>query len=167
MFVFAGHPIPSLRSSTLMMIAGFLVRAVEDNIECEGRLSNLWEPTSSSRTTELIAGIDRGELSYPSLPFVGLVPHLDGAATSVAPILVKESRLLKNFVLLVLSSLAKKPCLLCKSDGPTTHKMALLELIVKNFMRPFLSNFSRAVTELHAKSKRRSVKPQSRKVLKV
>lgn len=94
-----------------MMIAGFLVRAVEDNIECEGRLSTLREPTSSSTTTELIAGIDRGELSYPSLPFVGLVPHLDGAATSVAPILVKESRLLKNFVLLVLSSMAKKHCL--------------------------------------------------------
>lgn len=167
MFVFAGHPLPSLRSSTLAMIAGFLVRAVEDNIECEGCLSNLREPTSSSTTTELIAGIDRGGLSYPSLPFVGLVSHLDGAATSVAPILMKESRPLKNFVSLVLPSLAKNPLFSCKTNGTTTHKMALLELIVKKFMRPFLSNFSRAVTELHVKSKRLSVKPQSRKVLKV
>ncbi|KAK8769863.1 hypothetical protein V5799_013673 [Amblyomma americanum] len=74
-------PPQSLRSSTLALIAGFLVRAVQDNIDCLGCIDKLRAPTCTSTTTALIAGINRGELSYPTLAFVGFVSILDGAAS--------------------------------------------------------------------------------------
>ncbi|KAH9384524.1 hypothetical protein HPB48_026532 [Haemaphysalis longicornis] len=88
----------SLRSSTLALIAGFLVRAIQDNIECEGCLVKLQAPSSGSQTTALIAGVHRGGLSYPTLPFVGLVHYLEQAASRVASVLVKGPQPCKKFL---------------------------------------------------------------------
>ncbi|XP_077484185.1 uncharacterized protein LOC144094136 [Amblyomma americanum] len=160
-------PQRSLRASTLAMIAGFLVRAVQDCIACEGCLINLRAPASQSTTTAIIAGMDRGGLSYPTLAFVGFVSRLEGAASSVAPVLVRGPRPLKKFADLVLPSLAKNTLFVCSKDTTGPHRMALLKLIVHKFMRPFLSNFASDLTEVHAKRKLISAKPKSRKVLKV
>ncbi|KAH9360043.1 hypothetical protein HPB48_001617 [Haemaphysalis longicornis] len=79
----------SLWSSTLALIAGFLVRAIEDNIECEGCLVKLRATSSTSPSIALIAGVDMGGLYYPTLPFVGFAHHLEQAASRVASVLAK------------------------------------------------------------------------------
>ncbi|KAM7295701.1 uncharacterized protein ISCGN_020974 [Ixodes scapularis] len=164
---YPGAPQQSLRSSTLALIAGFLVRAIQDNIDCEGCLVKLQAPTSRSTTTALIAGIDRGGLSYPTSTFVGFISHLESAASSVAPVLVTVPQPLKKFVNLVLPAVVKNPLFECSKDKTVSHRMALLNIILRKFMRPFLSNFTSKLTETQAKRKRLNSKPMSRKVLKV
>nr|XP_037274625.1 uncharacterized protein LOC119167271 [Rhipicephalus microplus] len=160
-------PQQSLRSSTLALIAGFLVRAIQDNIECEGCLVKLQAPSSSSPTTALIAGIDRGGLSYPTLPFVGFVHHLEQAASRVASMLVKGPQPLKKFSAVVLPSLLKSPLFDCAEDKSVPHKTKLVSVILQKFMRPFLSNTANGLTVSNAKKKALKTKPTSRKVLKV
>ncbi|CAN7941157.1 unnamed protein product [Ixodes hexagonus] len=139
---FAGPPPPqSLRASTLAMIAGFLVRAIQDGIDCDGCLLKLRAPTSHSTTTALIAGIDRGGLSYPTLAFVGFVSHLENAASSVAPALVRGPQPLKRFSSRVLPSVLKNPLFECRTDKTVSHRTNLVNLLRK-FMRPFLANFA-------------------------
>ncbi|KAH7940583.1 hypothetical protein HPB49_002329 [Dermacentor silvarum] len=122
-------PQRSLRASTLAMIAGFLVRAVQDCIECEGCLINLRAPVSHSTTTAIIADMDRGGLSYPTLAFVGFVSRLENAASSVAPAPVRGPKPLKKFTDLVLPSLRKNPLFVCPKDTTEPHRLALLRLI--------------------------------------
>ncbi|KAH7944684.1 hypothetical protein HPB51_028602 [Rhipicephalus microplus] len=160
-------PQQSLRSSTLALIAGFLVRAIQDNIECEGCLVKLQAPSSSSPTTALIAGIGRGGLSYPTLPFVGFVHHLEQAASRVASVLVKGPQPLKKFSAVVLPSLLKSPLFDCAEDKSVPHKTKLVSVILQKFMRPFLSNTANGLTVSNAKKKALKTKPTSRKVLKV
>ncbi|XP_075721826.1 uncharacterized protein LOC119186338 [Rhipicephalus microplus] len=160
-------PQQSLRSSTLALIAGFLVRAIQDNIECEGCLVKLQAPSSSSPTTALIAGIDRGGLSYPTLPFVGFVHHLEQAASRVASVLVKGPQPLKKFSAVVLPSLLKSPLFDCAEDKSVPHKTKLVSVVLQKFMRPFLSNTANGLTVSNAKKKALKTKPTSRKVLKV
>ncbi|KAH7985769.1 hypothetical protein HPB49_026279 [Dermacentor silvarum] len=160
-------PQRSLRASTLAMIAGFLVRAVQDCIECEGCLINMRAPVSHSTTTAIIAGMDRSGLSYPTLAFVGFVSRLENAASSVAPALVRGPKPLKKFTDLVLPSLQKNPLFVCPKDTPEPHRLALLRLLVQKFMRPFLANFTSDLAQEHAKRKIINAKPKSRKILKV
>ncbi|XP_070379309.1 uncharacterized protein [Dermacentor albipictus] len=160
-------PQRSFRASTLAMIAGFLVRAVQDCIACEGCLINLSAQASQSTTTAIIAGMDRGGLPYPALAFVGFVSRLEGAASSVALVLVRGPRPLKKFADLVLPSLTKNPQFVCVKVTTEPHRRALLKLMVHKFMRSFLSNFASDLTEEYAKGKLINAKPKSRKVLKV
>nr|XP_037275313.1 uncharacterized protein LOC119167958 [Rhipicephalus microplus] len=164
---FPSPPTQSLRASTLALIAGFLVRAVQDNICCEGCLMKIQAPKSSSTTTALIAGIDRGGLSYPSLPFVGFVSVLEGAASKAAAILVKGQKPLQKFSSIVLPSLLKNSLFACTMNDSVSHRAALLNLILRKFMRPFLANYANNLTEAHSKRKLLNRKPLSRKVLKV
>ncbi|XP_075743746.1 uncharacterized protein LOC142802647 [Rhipicephalus microplus] len=166
---FPSPPTQSLRASTLALIAGFLVRAVQDNICCEGCLMKIQAPKSSSTTTSLIAGIDRGGLSYPSLPFVGFVSVLEGAASKAAAILVKGQKPLQKFssIVLVLPSLLKNSLFACTMNDSVSHRAALLNLILRKFMRPFLANYANNLTEAHSKRKLLNRKPLLRKVLKV
>lgn len=165
-FIFPGPPQQSLRSSTLALIAGFLVRAVQDNIECMGCLDKLRAPTSVS-TTALIAGIDRGGLSYPTLAFVGFITRLKNSASRVAAELVKGPQPLKKFAAVILPSAVKNPLFECLVDKSEAHIMRLLKLIVQKFMRPFSTNFAGHPTERNAKRKLLNKKPCSRKVIKV
>lgn len=140
---------------------------IQDNIECEGCLVKLQAPSSSSPTTALIAGIDRGGLSYPTLPFVGFVHHLEQAASRVASVLVKGPQPLKKFSAVVLPSLLKSPLFDCAEDKSVPHKTKLVSVILQKFMRPFLSNTANGLTVSNAKKKALKTKPTSRKVLKV
>lgn len=77
-------------------------------------------------TTVFISGIDKDGLSYPTLALVGLVSHLEGAATIMAPILVKEPQLL---IKVRLSSASfprtwKNPQF-CENYGAAAHKMLI------------------------------------------
>ncbi|XP_037268860.2 uncharacterized protein LOC119160746 isoform X2 [Rhipicephalus microplus] len=164
---FPSPPTQSLRASTLALIAGFLVRAVQDNSCCEGCLMKIQAPKSSSTTTALIAGIDRGGLSYPSLPFVGFLSVLEGAASKAAAILVKGQKPLQKFSSIVLPSLLKNSLFACTMNNSVSHRAALLNLILRKFMRPFLANYANNLTEAHSKRKLLNRKPLSRKVLKV
>lgn len=156
-----------MRTSTLALIAGFLVRAVHDNVSCEGCLSKIQAPKSSSTTIALIAGVDRGGLSYPTLAFVGFVSLLESTASTVAAVLVKGPQPLKKFSSTVLPALMKNPLFDCSTNDSVSHKAALLNLLLRKFMRPFLANFTNNLTEAHAKRKLLNKKPLSRKVLKV
>lgn len=100
------------------------------------------EEVISKIATVLIAGIAGVGLSYQTLPFVCLVIHLEGAATSVAPILVKDLQLLKKFASPMLPSLAENSFFVQKLWGCHT-KMTLLVLRVHGFTWPFRSNFVR------------------------
>ncbi|KAL1429305.1 hypothetical protein MTO96_016462 [Rhipicephalus appendiculatus] len=160
-------PQQSLRSSTLALIAGFLVRAVQDNITCEGCILKLESPKSHSTTTALIADIDRGGLSYPSIAFVGFVSLLELAASRVAALLMRQPQPLQKFVCAVLPSILKNPLFKCERDDSVAHTTALVKLIILKFLRPFLANVSSNMTEKQAKRKLLHTKPQSRKVLKV
>ncbi|XP_037523600.2 DNA transposase THAP9 [Rhipicephalus sanguineus] len=160
-------PQQSLRSSTLALIAGFLVRAVRDNIMCEGCIMKLESPKSHSTTTAIIAGIDRGGLSYPSIAFVGFVSLLEFAASRAAALLIRRPQPLQKFTCAVLPSVIKNPLFKCERNDSVAHTTALVKLILVKFLRPFLANFSSNMTETHAKRKLLHSKPQSRKVLKV
>lgn len=166
--ILTGAPDRSLRASTLAMIAGFLVRAVQDGIEFEGCLNNLRAPASQSATTAIIAGMDRGGLSYPTLAFAGFVSRLEKLESSVAPVLVRGPRPLKKFADLVLPSLRKNPLFMCTKTQPSlTEWRYYIRLVTQKFMRPFLANFTSDLAEQHAKRKVINAKPKSRKVLKV
>ncbi|KAM7281505.1 uncharacterized protein ISCGN_005772 [Ixodes scapularis] len=160
-------PQQSLKASTLALIAGFLVTAVQDRIQCEGCLLKLQAPHSCSPTTALIAGIDRGGLSYPTLAFVGFVCHLERAATGAATVLARGPKPLKTFTSAVLPALMKNPFFECPQDSSVAHKRALVSLLLSKFMRPFLANLTNGMTEAHAKRKLLKKKPMSRKVLKI
>ncbi|XP_049271008.1 uncharacterized protein LOC125756192, partial [Rhipicephalus sanguineus] len=166
-FILSGPPTQSLRASTLALIAGFLVRAVQDNICCEGCLMKIQAPKSNSTTTALIAGVDRGGLSYRSLPFVGFVSILEGAASKAAAILMKRQKPLQKFSSIVLPSLLKNSLFACTMNDSVSHRAALLNLILRKFMRPFLAIYANNLTEAHSKRKLLNKKPLSRKVLKV
>lgn len=113
----------------------------------------LQAPSSSSPTTALIAGVDRGGLSYPTLPFVGFVHHLEQAASRVTSVLVKGPQPLKKFSAVVLPSLLKSPLFHCAQDKSVPHKTKLVSVILQKFMRPFLSNTANGLTVCNAKKK--------------
>ncbi|XP_075555958.1 uncharacterized protein LOC142588270 [Dermacentor variabilis] len=165
--LFPGLPQQSLRLSTLALIAGFLVRAVQDNIDCLGCIDKLRAPTCTSTTTALIAGIDRGGLSYPTLAFVGFVSLLEGATSKAAAVLVKGPQPLKKFGEVVLPSIVKNPLFMCSTNHSEAHRMELVRLVLKKFMRPFLTNFAGLLTEGNAKRNALNRKPNCRKVLEV
>lgn len=118
----------------------------------------LQAPSSSSPTTALIAGVDRGGLSYPTSPFVGFVHHLEQAASRVASVLVKGPQPLKKFSAVVLPSLLKSPLFDCAQDKSVPHKTKLVSVILQKFMRPFLSNTANGLTVCNAKKKEGSQK---------
>lgn len=124
-------------------------------------------PSNHSTTTALVAGIDRGGLSYPSLTFVGFVSQLEKAASEVATSLLKQPQPLKKFSDMVLPSLLKNSFFVCSADNSVPHRTILLKLLLRKFMRPFLTNFTSKLTEEQAKRKVLDKKPLSRKVLKV
>ncbi|XP_040354454.2 LOW QUALITY PROTEIN: uncharacterized protein LOC120850237 [Ixodes scapularis] len=162
-----GTPQPGLQASTLGLVAGFLVRAVQDNISCLGCLDTVKAPASSSPTTALIVNIDRGGLSYPRLSFVGLVINLEKAASASVTALLKSKRPVQQFLGAVLPALCRNPLLQCEHDSSEDHRRALATVIVRKFMRPFLVNHTRNVSERKRKKKNLKGKPESRKVLKV
>ncbi|XP_064468483.1 uncharacterized protein LOC135379168 [Ornithodoros turicata] len=66
-------PPPGLKTAALALVAGFLVRVVKEKGTCEACLKNVEADASPSAYVKLVYNLDRGGLSYPTLPFVGLV----------------------------------------------------------------------------------------------
>ncbi|KAM7296142.1 uncharacterized protein ISCGN_021331 [Ixodes scapularis] len=162
-----GTPQPGLQASTLNLVVGFLVRAVQDKISCPGCLDTVKAPASSSPTTALIVNIDRGGLSYPRLSFVGFVINLERAASTSVIALLKSRRPVQQFLGAVLPAVCRNPLLQCEHDSSEDHRRALATVIVRKFTRSFLVNHTRNVSERKWKKKNLKVKPESRKVLKV
>nr|XP_037270149.1 uncharacterized protein LOC119161734 [Rhipicephalus microplus] len=160
-------PQKSLRSRTLALITGFLVRAVQDNIVGEECVMKLKSLTLNSTTTVIIADIDSGGLSYPSIAFVGFVSLLEYAASRAVPLLIKRPQPRQKFTCAVLPSVIKNPLFKCERNDSVAHTTALVKLILVKFLRPFRAKCSSNVTETHAKRKLLHAKPQSLKVLKV
>lgn len=140
---------------------------MQDNIPCPGCLDTVKAPASSSPTTALIANIDRGGLSYPRLSFVGFVVNLEKAASASVTALLKSRWPVKKFVEAVLPAVCKNPLLQCEHDASEDHRRALATVIIRKFMRPFLANHTRNVSEKKQKAKNLNSKPESRKLLKV
>lgn len=93
--------------------------------------------------------------------------QLEEAASEVATALVKQLQPLKKFSDMVLPSLLKNTFFVCSADNSMPHRTLLLKVLLRNFMRPFLTNFTNKLTEQQAKRKVLDKKPLSRKVLKV
>ncbi|KAG0441193.1 hypothetical protein HPB47_016017 [Ixodes persulcatus] len=150
----------------LDLAAGFLVRAVQDNISCLGCLDTVKVPASSSPTTALIVNIDRGGLFYPRLSFVGFVINLERAASASVTALLKSRRPVQQFLGAVLPAVCRNPLLQCEHDSSEDHRRALATVIERKFMTPFFVNHTRNVSETKRKKNLKG-KPESRKVLKV
>lgn len=143
------------------------MRAVQDNVDCESCRVNLQAPRNHSTTTALVASIDRGGLSYPSLRFVGFVSQLEETASEVATALLKQPQPLKEFSDMVLPSLLKNSFVVCSTNNGASHRTLLLKVLLRKFMRPFLAYFTSKLMQQQAKRKVLDTKPLSRKVLKV
>lgn len=160
-------PRPGVKTSTLALIAGYLVKAVQDSTECSGCVELLKGPSSRSCTTALIAGIDRGGLCYPKLEFVGFLFHLETAANAMAKPLLNVPHPLRHFVDKVMPHVVQNPLFSCGVNPALEHKRGLVRLILEKFMRPFLSNYANNASERGVKRRAVGSKPLSTKVLKL
>lgn len=143
------------------------MRAVEDNIACDGCLHQLKSPPHKSATVEIVHNLDRGGLRYPSPRFVNFFRTLESAANSAQTELLALRKPLLTFVQKVLPAIASNPLFSCEVNDSQDHRTALATLVVRKFMRPFLTNIASNITEdLQAKNVIKE-KPTSRKVLKV
>lgn len=106
---FLGTPQPGLKTSTLGLVSGHLVKTVKDNILCRGCLETVKAPSCCSLTTALTANIDRGGLCYPYLVFVGFIVVLEKAASTALEKLQQADTPLKEFLMAVVPAVAKNP----------------------------------------------------------
>ncbi|XP_064469557.1 uncharacterized protein LOC135384276 [Ornithodoros turicata] len=159
-------PEPGIKATTIILIAGYLVRAVSDNIACHKCIQQMEAPRTQSPTTSIIWNLDRGGLSYPNLQFVGFVGTLILVAEKVAAKMLLTKQPQKQFVNALVPVVGNNP-LFIHSGGSKEHTEALVRLTLRKFTRPFLTNETRRLSEANEKVKNLAKKPQSRKVLKV
>ncbi|XP_064460234.1 uncharacterized protein LOC135370424 [Ornithodoros turicata] len=89
---------PGLKASTISLIGGYLVKAVENRMKCAGCLVRLKSEASDRPTVAIINNLDRVGLSYPSLEFVGFLLKLEEAASTVRSTLLQMQKPLYWFV---------------------------------------------------------------------
>ncbi|XP_049525969.1 uncharacterized protein LOC125946502 isoform X2 [Dermacentor silvarum] len=164
--IYCGPPQPGIRASTLGLIAGFLVKAAEDGINCNLCLEKIKAPRSSSPATAVIFNLDRGGLSYPTLAFLSFVCTLEKAAEAFAPFAISEKKPVALFMQTTLQAAAQNPVF--RHEGATrAHKETTARLVLQKFSRPFFANYVADKTTKEAKARRIMEKPKCRKILKV
>ncbi|XP_049513050.1 uncharacterized protein LOC125940666 [Dermacentor silvarum] len=163
---FSGPPLPGIKTSTLGLIAGFLVKATEDSLTCQQCVQNIKAPRSSSPATAVIFNVDRGGLSYPRQEFLSFICALEEAAEAFAPLSIHQKKPMSLFVTTVLPATTQNR--LFKHEGSTEeHTKMFAKLVLEKFSRPFFTNYMANKTEKEARKKVIAMKPNSRKVLKV
>lgn len=152
--------------ASLAMIGGFIVRAASEHIPCADCIAVLQGARSSTPHLGLINHQDRGGLFYPTQELVKL---LQGLRRFVDYVLSHRRSISKPFEVCVDRSvrvLESLPVLSYGNQDPA-HRRSLLELIVRKFIKPLLTNYAQGATDRSASFKRLQRKPLSRKVLKL
>ncbi|KAH9378504.1 hypothetical protein HPB48_001677 [Haemaphysalis longicornis] len=81
-----------MKASTLGLIAGFLVRTIEEHIKCSLGVERLKAPRSSGPATAVIFNFDRGGRSYPRLEFLEFVCALERVAQAFAELAISYKK---------------------------------------------------------------------------
>lgn len=85
----------TLQTASLALISGYLVRVVEERVDCDLCICNITMPNAASSLMELIRYQDRGGLRYPKRSFVTLVKHMQEFVEAALPY-CKKSKVLKQ-----------------------------------------------------------------------
>ncbi|XP_064479605.1 uncharacterized protein LOC135392838 [Ornithodoros turicata] len=160
-------PCPGIKAATVALIGGYLVKVIEEKINCAGCLERFKCEAQSGPTVAVINNLDRGSLSYPSPQFVSFLVTLESAASSIRHLLLETPKPLSWFVSKVSPAVHENALFTCATDVSDAHKTMLVQTVLEKFVRPFLTNISAHITQESQKKKVLHNKPLSRKVLKL
>lgn len=159
----------TLTTATLAVIASYLIRTVKDNLNCENCKQLFVSKDVGIPALSLLKNLNRGGYFYPTLQFLKIVCAFDSAAKIALPYMYKDKNPLKKIKDILHPVLIRNPTVKC--DSPTNdgnHESKLCDLLLNKFLRPYISNFCRRMSE-EARCKKTALysKPLSRKVHKI
>lgn len=153
----------NLQTVSQALVCGYLVRVIEERVNCDMCISNISMPKVSTPLMDIIRHQDRGGLKYPKPCFVGLIKHLQEFVEAAVPYCKKSSCLVQTISTYVTLPLTQCTLLMC---GEQNHQQIISELLVLKFVRPLLTNIGNRRTQKVSRSVCHS-KPSSRKILKL
>lgn len=161
-------PSVSMTTAAAAYIGGYLVRVVEENIQCDDCVNRVSSAQSPSPIMALIKGKDRGGLRYPKPIFVMLLTRLERVVDEALKSMIGQPRILRTLSDMLLPYMSRNPVLQCGKD---VHSEILSKLILQKFLRPYITNFTNNLTDQFrrdyvAKRKENSEKKLSRKSVK-
>ncbi|XP_067120216.1 uncharacterized protein [Centruroides vittatus] len=159
---------PNIQSATMAYIAGYLVRITEEKIECSDCLDILASVKSPAPIMGIINLNDLGGLLYPKVEFIGFLQQLEKAIHAGLPFLIQQPAVMHNLCKIILPWMEKNPLFMCGKDG---HQNILCNVILRKFIRPYISNYTRTVNDTYIRENHRpktsNNKALSRKIIKV
>ena len=163
------HVIPTtMLNISLALIAGYIVRVVDEKVNCKFCLELIETPRKCTPLLKLIFYQDRVGLRYPAHSLVSILCTLQRFAELSLPELKSSKNVLENMTKTVLPYLLKCPALhCCNPNKEELHLEKLCTLIINKFLKPILSNYANNVTDHQQKTKKLKKKPLSRKILTV
>lgn len=147
----------------IALVAGYLVRTVQEGMECSACLARIRKPGPTDTSDRLILHQDRGGLIYPSKLFLDAVKNMKLFFDS-APV-QDLNHPLKALVDAAAPTLALMEPFSC--PGEETHGLLMGTIVAKKFFKPLLTNVAQGVTDVLDLFKYRACKPLKRKLLKM
>lgn len=159
-------------SATVGIVGGYLVRTIEDNIECVDCQLLLGSPRTIAPSSAIINNLDRGGLRYPKPEFVHVLIILDRLTKEILEkenLKIKVLQALVEFLMPYLTKNSIFTCSVDKTSNSKDHTIALCSLVLKKFLKFYVTNYGNKCTEDYNVQKKNNIKkkPLSRKILKI
>lgn len=117
-----------VKAVALPVLAGFLVRAIQDNLDSQSCQELFVAPKNSAPALSLIRHIDKGNLVYPKPLLIGFLMLLDNILIKVLPLVFQVPFIRKTLIKIISDHMQKNSIFLCKENSDD-HKKALCDLI--------------------------------------
>ena len=158
----------SLKSATLSVIASYLIRTIKDNIECENCKTMFVSDRHELHILSLLKNIDRGGFFYPTEDFLKIVTAIDSATEIAVPYVYTHEKPLLKLTELLLPSLCRNLKMICSNASTDeNHVKKLSSLLLRKFLRPYISNYCRKSKEVQKIKKKLCAQNHLRKVHKI
>ena len=140
-------PVRGLKSASLALLAGYIVRVILDSeISCSSCKELLITPQSDCPVLGIIKNLDNGKYCYPKPFFVGFLLILEKALLKAIPYIINNTQTLSTLVDLFLPYVSKNKMFYC-SVNVDDHALMLSKIILTKFIKPYLTNYCRTKTD--------------------
>ena len=150
----------------ISLIAGFVCRAVKDNVPCKDSLKHISNPDKNGVGSLLISLQDRGGLIYPGSKFLGLTLAVLKFLEKYIDTFHKIPNVSKRVCDLIRVPIRRSGFLKC-GCGDTDHDDLILQVVLTKLTSVYFTNSAIFETENEDWQAKCQNKPLSRKVLKL
>lgn len=157
--MFSDTPRTTLKTAALAYVAGYIVKILEQTIDCNSCIESVGAANCSSPLVSLILHQDRGGLKYPNPAFISVLNTIQEFVEHAVKILPFQN-VARNLKKHILPNLLKCPLIKCKESQ---HSTIAYERICDIFLPLLLKNIASNVPVRNAVLN----KPLNRKVLKL